>query len=69
MTKVNEYLKVAEAAKLLGISQGTLRAWAETGKILMHKNPINGYRLFKRSDLEGFLERMGRPVNSRQPRA
>jgi excisionase family DNA binding protein len=65
MTKVSEYIKVAEAAKILGVSQGTLRAWAESGKILMHKNPINGYRLFKRNDLEKFLKKISRPVNGR----
>jgi excisionase family DNA binding protein len=65
MSKVSEYIKVAEAAKILGVSQGTLRAWAEAGKILMHKNPINGYRLFKRCDLERFLKKIGRPVNGR----
>lgn len=34
-TKLNEPLKVAEAAEILGASQGTLRNWAEAGKILV----------------------------------
>jgi excisionase family DNA binding protein len=55
-TKVREYVKVAEAAEILGVSQGTVRAWAEAGKIPMHKNPANGYRLFLREDLMGFLK-------------
>ncbi len=38
-TKLSEYVKVAEAAEILGVSQGTVRAWAEAGKIPMHKNP------------------------------
>lgn len=54
--KLIEYVKVAEAAEILGASQGTIRTWAETGKIPMHKNPANGYRLFLRCDLESFLE-------------
>jgi len=41
-TKLSEYVKVAEAAKILGVSQGTVRTWAEAGKIPMHKNPANG---------------------------
>lgn len=53
--KVRDYLYVAEAAKVLGVAQGTVRAWAEAGKIPMHKNPANGYRLFKKRDLEYFL--------------
>ncbi len=55
MTKLNEYVKVAEAARILGVSQNTLRAWAESGKIPMRRNPANGYRLFLRRDLEQFL--------------
>jgi len=46
MAKLNEYVKVAEAARILGVAQNTLRSWAEAGKIPMHKNPANGYRLF-----------------------
>jgi excisionase family DNA binding protein len=42
-TKLSEYVKVAKAAEILGVSQGTVRAWAEAGKIPMHKNPANGY--------------------------
>jgi excisionase family DNA binding protein len=60
MTKLNEYVKVAEAARMLGVSQGTLRAWAEAGKIPMHRNPANGYRLFRRSDLKKFLARVAK---------
>jgi excisionase family DNA binding protein len=55
MTKLNEYVKVAEAARILGVSQNTLRGWAEAGKIPMRRNPANGYRLFLRRDLERFL--------------
>ena len=48
-------LKTAEAADILGVSQNTLRAWAEAGKIAVRRNPANRYRLFKRSDLQKFL--------------
>jgi len=65
MTKLSEYVKVAEAAEILGVSQGTVRAWAEGGKIPMHRNPANGYRLFRRSDLEAFLRKVGKPTTPR----
>jgi excisionase family DNA binding protein len=55
MTKLSDYVKTAEAAEILGVSQNTLRTWASAGKIPVHRNPANGYRLFKRSDLEKFL--------------
>ena len=62
MTKWNEYVRVAEAAEMLGVSQNTLRAWAEEGKIPMHRNPANGYRLFRQTDLDKFLQKTARPV-------
>jgi excisionase family DNA binding protein len=62
MKRLNEYVKVAEAAKILGISQNTLRTWAESGKIPVRRNPANGYRLFLRRDLDRFLARISRPA-------
>jgi excisionase family DNA binding protein len=58
MTKLSEYVKTAEAAQILGVSQNTLRAWAEAGKIPVRRNPANGYRLFLKRDLEAFLGRV-----------
>lgn len=62
-TRLSEYVKVAEAAEILGVSQGTVRTWAEAGKIPMHKNPANGYRLFLRADLDSFLDQCAQPVS------
>lgn len=55
MQRLDEYAKVAEAADILGISPNTLRAWAEKGKIPSTRNPVNGYRLFRRTDLARLL--------------
>lgn len=60
MKKLNEYVKVAEAAEILGVSQNTVRSWAESGKLPVQRNPANGYRLFRRSDLKRFLEVVAR---------
>ena len=60
--KLSEYVKVAEAAKILGVSLGTVRTWAADGKIPMHRNPANGYRLFKREELEKFLRNIAKPI-------
>lgn len=71
MQKLSEYVQVAEAASILGVSHNTLRTWAEDGRIPMHRNPANGYRLFRRSDLESFLREAARPVTpakARKPR-
>jgi DNA-binding transcriptional MerR regulator len=58
MTKLNEYVKTAAAARMRGVSQNTLRTWAEAGKIPVRRNPANRYRLFLRRDLERFLARV-----------
>jgi excisionase family DNA binding protein len=63
MPKLSDYLLTADAAECLGVSQNTLRKWAARGDIPMHRNPANGYRLFRRSDLEKFLHGVERPVN------
>lgn len=55
MEKLDAYLTIKEAAAFLGVSPNTLRNWGRDGKVAMHRNPINGYRLFKRSDLEKLL--------------
>ena len=62
MTKLSDYVKTAEAAQILGVAQNTLRKWAAEGKIQLHRNPANGYRLFKRSDLDKFLKQVSKPV-------
>ncbi len=58
MTRLNEYVKIAEAAQIIGVSQNTLRLWAETGKVPVRRNPANGYRLFRKQDLAAFLARV-----------
>jgi excisionase family DNA binding protein len=55
MKKVRDYLRVKQAADLLGVSPNTLRNWASDGKIRVHRNPVNGYRLFAKPDLERLL--------------
>ena len=65
MQKLSEYVKTAEAARILGVSQNTVRSWAETGKIPMHRNPANGYRLFLRSDLEKVLSDAAKKVKAK----
>lgn len=69
MSKLSEYVRVAAAAKYLGVSQTTLRKWAETGVIPCHTLPASGYRLFREADLKQFLRDVSRPVNrTRNPK-
>jgi len=65
MTKLSEYLHTAAAAEYLGVAQNTIRKWAASGDIPVHRNPANGYRLFKRSDLDKFLKKTAKPVKTK----
>ena len=62
MEKLSDYVKIAEAADILGVSQTTLRKYAASGKVPVRINPGNGYRLFRRSDLQKFLREAAKPI-------
>lgn len=57
MDRLADYLSVKDAAEFLGVSPNTVRNWSRDGKIATHRNPVNGYRLFRRVDLEELLRR------------
>lgn len=63
---LKDYLRIGEAAEYLGVSPNTLRNWSRAGKIKSHRNPINGYRLFKKSDLETLLLKIKGSGTSRE---
>ena len=65
MTKLCDYVKAAEK---LGVAQNTLRKWAAEGKIPVHRNPTNGYRLFRRADFDDFLRKTAQPAKPSPPR-
>jgi DNA-binding transcriptional MerR regulator len=66
MTTLREYVKVGEAALVRGVSETTLRAWAEAGKIPVHRRPANAYQQFKGSHLAKFLQTVER--QAKRPR-
>ena len=52
------FVKVRQAAEILGVAPNTIRAWGATGKIPEYRHPANGYRMYKRSDLEGLIQKL-----------
>ena len=59
---LSDYLMTAETAEFLGVSQNTVRTWAKQGKIEVRVNPVNNYRLFRRKDLQKFLDSVAKPL-------
>lgn len=55
MLRTQGFLRVKEAAALLGVSPNTVRAWGAAGKIPEYRHPANTYRLYMRSDLEKMI--------------
>jgi MerR family transcriptional regulator, copper efflux regulator len=54
--KLRDFLRISEAAEYLGVSPNTLRNWENAGKVEAVRHPVNGYRLFKRADLDALLK-------------
>ena len=58
MLKLDDFVTIKEAAKILGVSLNTLRNWHRDGKLTVYRNPINGYRLFRKTDLTALLRQI-----------
>ena len=58
MTKLKDYLRIAEAAEYFGVSPNALRNWVNAGKVTAFRHPVNDYRLFKREDLDAILKQV-----------
>jgi len=58
MLKLDDFVTIRDAAKILGVSINTLRNWHRDGKMTVYRNPISGYRLFKKTDLEELLRQI-----------
>ena len=61
-----DWLQVADAASLLGVSQKTLRNWDKAGKLRPARHPINGYRLYRAADLHSLKRELQGPAHVQQ---
>ena len=57
-TRLDTYMTVGDAARVLGVSIATLRNWDRSGKVTALRHPVNGYRLYRSEDLEHLLGRL-----------
>ena len=44
-------LTIHQAAAVLGVNKVTLRRWDASGKFPARRHPINGYRMYRQSDV------------------
>ncbi len=59
MAKISDFMTVGEAAEYLSVSKDSLRRWDRAGKLKARRHPINGYRLYRKGDLDALLRRFG----------
>jgi DNA (cytosine-5)-methyltransferase 1 len=62
------FIRVKEAASLLGVAPNTVRAWGAASKIPEYRHPVNRYRLYKRADIESLLEELRAAAEERRPK-
>jgi site-specific DNA-cytosine methylase len=51
-----EFVRIGEAAKILGVTEQTLRNWDSRGKLRPQRHPINGYRIYRIGEVRAVLE-------------
>jgi DNA (cytosine-5)-methyltransferase 1 len=56
--KDDEYVRIKQAASMLGLSPNTVRKWGALGKIPEFRHPVNTYRLYRLSDLEKLIAKV-----------
>lgn len=66
------YVRVKEAATILGVCPNTMRAWGAEGKVPEFRHPINNYRLYRKADLDKMLRKLekaqSQPASKARPR-
>jgi DNA (cytosine-5)-methyltransferase 1 len=65
MMRQEGFLRVKEAAQMLGVAPNTVRAWGADGKIPEYRHPVNSYRLYKRAELERILRKLEQSAKKR----
>jgi site-specific DNA-cytosine methylase len=54
-----DWLRIGEAAAILGVSEQTLRNWDSSGRLRPRRHPINGYRLYRAQELHALVRNSG----------
>lgn len=65
MMRQEGFLRVKEAARMLGVSPNTVRAWGADGRIPEYRHPVNRYRLYRKTELKRILDKLEASVSTR----
>jgi len=61
--ELDSFIRVKQAAAMLGVSPNTMRAWGADGKVPEYRHPVNNYRLYKLADLKKILRQLEKSVS------
>ncbi len=50
------FIQIKEASELLGVTKLTLRNWDKAKKLISYRHPINNYRIYKKEDIDKFIQ-------------
>lgn len=64
--KNKQYLTIRQAAKVIGVSELTLRNWDNQKKFEASRHPMNNYRLYSVNQIDELLKKMGKKRVSRK---
>ncbi len=60
MEKESKFLTIQQAARILGVTELTLRNWDKAGKFLAARHPMNNYRIYPLDQVEALVAKMGK---------
>lgn len=58
MKNLQNLMTIAQAAEYIGVTPLTLRNWDKAGKLKAVRNPLNGYRVYDKEELDKFLSQL-----------
>lgn len=54
-----KHLTIRQAAKIIGVSELTLRNWDKKRKFVASRHPINNYRIYTLDQIESLMQKLG----------
>ncbi len=61
-----KYLTIKQAAKIIGVTELTLRNWDNTRKFEALRHPINNYRMYTLEQIEALMQKLWKKKPSRK---
>ena len=58
VNETKKYITIKQAARLIGVTELTLRNWDKAGKFVAARHPMNNYRVYTINQVENLLARM-----------